>query len=48
MAPKKDFRCESYALLKKDVNNNQKSMWQVEVGPCGDVFPNCAYKLSFK
>jgi hypothetical protein len=35
-----DFGCESYALLKEDINDNQRAMWQVEVGPCGDTPPS--------
>jgi hypothetical protein len=35
-----DFGCESYALLKKGINGNQRAMWQVEVGPRGDTPPN--------
>ena len=35
-----DFGCESYALLKKDINGNQRATWQVEVGPHGDTPPN--------
>jgi hypothetical protein len=27
MAVKTDFKCESYALLKKDINNNQRATW---------------------
>jgi hypothetical protein len=41
MTLKMDFGCESYALLKKCINGNQRAMWQVEVGPHGDVPPNC-------
>ena len=36
---KMDFGCESYALLKKGINDDQRSMWQVEFGPCGDTPP---------
>ena len=43
-----DFRCESYALLKKGINGNQRAMWKVEVGPCGDTPPNYVYNLTFK
>jgi hypothetical protein len=27
MALKTNFICESYALLKKDINDNQRTMW---------------------
>jgi hypothetical protein len=37
---KTDFGCESYALLKKGINGNQRATWQVEVGPRGDTPPN--------
>ena len=37
---KMDFRCESYALLKKNINDNQRGTCQVEVGPRGDTPPN--------
>jgi hypothetical protein len=40
MTLKMDFGCESYALLKKGINGNQRAMWQVEVGPCGDTPPS--------
>ena len=43
-----DFGCESYAILKKNINDNQRAMWKVEVGPCGDAPFNCAYKITFK
>jgi hypothetical protein len=39
MALKTDFRCESYALLKKDINGNKRVMWQVKDGPHGDAPP---------
>jgi hypothetical protein len=48
MALKMDFESEIYALLKKDINNNQRATWQVEVGPHGDTPPNYAYKLTLK
>jgi hypothetical protein len=35
-----NFESESYALLKKGINGNQRAMWQVEVGPHGDSPPN--------
>jgi len=35
-----DFRCESYALLKKNINDNQRATWQVEFGPHGDTPPS--------
>jgi hypothetical protein len=38
-----DFGYESYALLKKGINDNQRDTWQVGVGPRGDALPNCAY-----
>ena len=40
MALKIDFGCESYALFKKGINDNQRVTWQVEVGPRGDNPPN--------
>jgi hypothetical protein len=40
MALKTNFRCESYALLKKDINDNQRATWQVEVGQRGDTPPS--------
>jgi hypothetical protein len=39
MALKMDFGCESYVLLKKGINVNQRATWQVEVGPCDDAPP---------
>jgi hypothetical protein len=39
-ALKTGFGCESYALLKKGINGNQRATWQVKVGPCGDTPPN--------
>jgi hypothetical protein len=47
--PKIDFGCESYALLKKDINGNQISTWQVEVVPHGDTHPsnNVTFKNKF-
>jgi hypothetical protein len=36
---KTNFGCESYALLKKCINGNQRATWQVGVGPCGDAPP---------
>jgi hypothetical protein len=39
MAPETDFGCESYALLKKGINYNQRATWKVEYGPCGDAPP---------
>jgi hypothetical protein len=41
-----DFGCESYALLKKGINGNQRAMWQVEVGPCGDAPPYLTFPIS--
>jgi hypothetical protein len=40
---KTNFGCESYALLKKIINGNQRAMWQVEVGPCGDAPPSLTF-----
>jgi hypothetical protein len=36
---KTDFGCESYAFLKKHINNNQRDTWKVEIGPHGDAPP---------
>jgi hypothetical protein len=48
MTLKMDLGCESYAFLKKGINDNQRTTWQVEFGPRGDSPPNYAYKLNFK
>jgi hypothetical protein len=36
IALKMNFGCESYALLKKGTNGNQRAKWKVEFGPHGD------------
>jgi hypothetical protein len=41
-----DFRCESYALLKKGINGNQRAMWKVEVDPRGDAPPYLTFHIS--
>jgi hypothetical protein len=35
-----DFECESYALLKKYINGNQRATWKIEIGPRGDTPPS--------
>jgi hypothetical protein len=40
MRLKMNFICESYSLLKKCTNGNQRATWQVEVGPHGDAPPS--------
>ena len=42
MALKIDFECQGYALLKKYVDINQGTTWQVEAGLCGD---GCTMRL---
>jgi hypothetical protein len=39
MALKTDFGCESYVILKKSINGNQRTTWQVENGPHSDAPP---------
>jgi hypothetical protein len=39
-ALKTNFRCESYSLLKKGINGNQRSIWKAKVGPHGDTPPS--------
>jgi hypothetical protein len=46
MTLKTDFRCESYVILKKGINRNQRAMWQVEVGPHGDASTYLALSIS--
>jgi hypothetical protein len=45
MALKMDFECESYALLKKGINGNQRATWKVEVDPCDDA-PRINFPIS--
>jgi hypothetical protein len=46
MALKTYFSCESYALLKKCINGNQRSTWQVKFGPRGDAPPYITISIS--
>ena len=45
-ALKTDFEYESYPLLKKNINDNQRAMWQVEVGLCCDAPPYPTFSIS--
>jgi len=44
-AHKTNFGYESYALLKKSINNNQISTWKVEVGPHDDSLPSLTFPI---
>jgi hypothetical protein len=46
MALKMDFGCESYAHVKKSINDTQKATWKVEVGPGGDAPPYLTFPIT--